>query len=461
MISFLKRWNTEGGYRQVLVIAFPLILSTGTMTIQHFVDRMFLSWYSTEAIAAAMPAGLLNFTIMSLFIGISSYVSTFIAQYYGAGQYHRIGVAVWQGIYVSLIGGIVLLLLIPMAQSIFEFVGHAPLVRDNEIVYFRILCIGGIPSIASAAISGFFAGRGKPWPVLWVNVISTAVNLVFDYLLIFGKLGFPELGIRGAGIATLMASVVSFCLFVLLISVRRYREKYRILKSWKPEKDLLVRLLRFGTPAGMQFMVDMAGFTIFILLVGRLGTSILAATNIAFNINSLAFMPMMGAGTAVSVLVGQYLGKNKPGLAQYSTYSGFHLTFIYMLTIAVSYVIIPDIFIIPFISKTDPEGFNEIYRLIIVLLRFIAVYSLFDTMNIIFSSAIKGAGDTRFVMFMIMFLTPFVLVIPTYFAVIVFNRGLMFTWVIASSYVICLGLGFFIRFLGGKWKSMRVIEKAE
>jgi MATE family multidrug resistance protein len=455
-----NRWNHEGGYRQVFVIAFPLILSTGAMTIQHFVDRVFLSWYSTEAIAAAMPAGILNFTIMSFFIGTASYVSTFIAQYYGAGQYHRIGSILWQGLYVSLFGGLVLFLLIPFARPIFAIVGHDTLVQFYEIEYFQILCIGGFPGIASATISGFFSGRGKPWPVMWVNTISTAANLGFDYILIFGKLGFPEMGIKGAGIATVVASIISLFVYVVIISSKIHRAKYRTLKAWKPDKKLLLRLLRFGVPSGLQFLLDMTGFTVFILLVGRLGTVSLAATNIAFNINSLAFMPMIGAGIAVSVLVGQYLGKNEPRLAQYSVYSGFHMTFLYMLSIAAAYVIIPDLFIMPFITKTDPEGFVEIHRLIVVLLRFVAVYSIFDTMNIIFASAIKGAGDTRFVMFMIMILTPFILIIPTYIAVVIFKFGLMISWLIASAYVISLGLAFFFRFLGGKWKTMRVIESA-
>ena len=90
----------EGGYRQILLIAFPLILSTGSWSLQHFVDRMFLAWYSPAALAASTPAGILNYTLMSLFIGTAGYVSTFVAQYIGAGRDERIGPTVWQGLYV-------------------------------------------------------------------------------------------------------------------------------------------------------------------------------------------------------------------------------------------------------------------------------------------------------------------------------------------------------------------------
>ena len=118
MGAFLRiksRWYGDGGYGEVLRIALPLIVSTGAWSVQHFVDRMFLTWYSPEAIAASMPAGILNFTITCIFIGTASYVGTFVAQYYGARQYERCGPSLWQCIYIALIGGVVMVTLIPMA----------------------------------------------------------------------------------------------------------------------------------------------------------------------------------------------------------------------------------------------------------------------------------------------------------------------------------------------------------
>ena len=460
-MQYLKdRWNVEGGYRQVLVIAIPLILSTATWSVQHFVDRMFLSWYSPESIAAAMPAGMVHFSVVSIFMGTAGYVSTFVAQYYGAKRYDRIGPALWQGVYISLIGGLVLLSVIPLAAPIFSLVGHDPLVQKDEVVYFQILCLGGGFYIASYALSGFYSGRGKTWPVMWVNTFTTAVNLILDYALIFGHWGFPEMGIKGAGVATVLAGVFSFLAFLVLLASEDNNKIYHSIKGWRPQKDLFNRLLRFGFPSGMQFFLEMAGFTGFVLLVGRLGITSLAATNIAFNINTLAFMPMIGGGIAISVLVGQYLGAEKPDLAQTSVYSGFHMAFVYMASIAAAYALVPDIFVAPFSLNADPQRFTEIYSFSVILLRFVAVYSLFDTMNIIFCSAIKGAGDTRFVMFATVILTLCVLVIPTYLAIVVFKYGLTVAWILASAYVILLGVVFCLRFRGGKWKTMRVIEQA-
>jgi MATE family multidrug resistance protein len=459
MQSFNSRWNRVAGYREVLVIAIPLILSTASWSVQHFVDRMFLAWYSPETIAAAMPAGMLNFSMVSIFMGTAGYVSTFVAQYYGARRFDRIGPALWQGVYMSLIGGLLILIAIPFAVPIFKLVGHSPRVQQHEIEYFRILCLGSFFYIGSFALSGFFSGRGKTWPVMWVNVFTTIVNLVLDYALIFGRWGLPELGIKGAGIATVAAGVFSFFLFIAILAGGNTNRTYHSIKGWRFDRELFMRLLRFGFPSGVQFFLEMTGFTGFVLVVGRLGTASLAATNIAFNINTLAFMPMIGFGIAISVLVGQYLGADKPGLAQSAAYSGFHLTLVYMCAIAAAYVFVPDIFVAPFAHNADPQTFSEIYQYSVVLLRFVAVYSIFDAMNIIFCSAIKGAGDTRYVMFVSVLLSIFVLIVPVYLVIEVLEYGLMYAWVLATAYVSLLGVIFYIRFLGGKWKSMRVIEQ--
>jgi MATE family multidrug resistance protein len=200
------------------------------------------------------------------------------------------------------------------------------------------------------------------------------------------------------------------------------------------------------------------GITIFILLVGRLGTLELAATNIAFNINVLAFMPMIGFGMAVMTLVGQYQGKGRPDLSERSVYSGFHLTYIYMVSIAAAYVFVPDIFLWPFAVKADLASFTPIRELTVVLLRFVAVYCLFDTMNIIYSSGIKGAGDTRFVMLMMFVFSLVGLAIPTYVTLVVLDMGIYSAWTVLTIYIIVLSFAFLLRFLSGKWKSMSVIE---
>ena len=127
-------------------------------------------------------------------------------------------------------------------------------------------------------------------------------------------------------------------------------------------------------------------------------------------------------------------------------------------SIAVAYVLFPELFMWPFSAKADPVTFSQLEGTIKVLLRFITVYCLFDTMNIVCASGIKGAGDTRYVMMIVFVASLFLLALPTYIALIIFNRGLYTAWTIITIYIIIVSLIFLFRFLGGKWKSMRVIE---
>ena len=443
----------------MLTLAIPLVLSMGSVAIMLFVDRVFLTWYSSEAVAASMPAGMLNFALMTLFIGTAGYTSTFVAQYQGAGRYQRIGPTVWQGIYISLIGGVVLLTLIPFAAPFFRFVGHEAAIVENEIAYFRILCLGATPAIASAAVAGFFSGRGRTWPVMWVNVTATAINAAMDYALIFGHWGFPELGIRGAAVATIIASGVQIIVYLALLSRHENNVRYRSFAGWRFERTLFARLVRFGLPNGAQFFLEMIGFSVFILLMGRLGTIPLAAVNVSMNISTLAFLPMIGVGIAVSVLVGQSLGRNRADLAERSVYSGAHMAFIYMATMSALFVFAPDIFLKPFAARADAQSFAEIRSIAIVALRFVAVFSLLDTLNIMLSSALKGAGDTRYIMFVVLLASAFALVLPSYVAMVMFDADIVVGWTILTVFIIVVGFAFLIRFLGGKWKSMRVIEE--
>ncbi len=453
------RWSTGGGYKDILTIAFPLILSTSSWSLQHFVDRMFLAWYSREAIAASTPAGILNYTLMSPFIGTAGYVSTFVAQYAGAGRQDRIGPCVWQGLYIALVGGLGMALLIPVAEPLFRLIGHSPAVQRHEIAYFSLLCLGAFPAIACSALAGFFSGRGQTWPVMWANLVATAVNIVLDYLLIFGMGRVPEMGIAGAAIATNIAMAASLLVYGVLVLRQGNDRRFHILRGWRLDPALCCRIVRFGLPSGVQFFIDLSGFTVFLLIVGRLGTESLAATNIAFNINTLAFMPMIGLGMAVSVLVGQHLGRDDPAMAEQCTSSGLHITLLYMGTVALLYVLLPGWFLAPFAVHAENGGTDGILRLSVVLLRFVALYSVFDVLSIVYAAALKGAGDTRFVMIMIGGLSGGVLILPTYVAVEQYGAGILTAWAIATAYVSCLGVAFYLRFRTGRWKAMRVIEQ--
>lgn len=454
-------WNGAGGGRAVLRMALPLIFSTGAYTLQMFIDRVFLMWYSSDAMAGAMYAGMFAYTIYSVLSGTAMYVNTFVAQYDGSGQHGRVGPSVWQGIYFSIFAGIFMAALAPFSSTFVHWAGHEQSVQAHETIYMRILMLGSMPALISAALSCFYTGRGRMWTVMWVDIASAVFNLVFDYLLIFGHCGFPRWGVAGAAWATVGANVFAVILYLLLMWRPAYHQQYAI-AAWRFDRELFMRLMRFGLPSGLHFMLDMIGFTLFLTFIGRIDALSLTATAMAFQINTLAFMPMVGFSTAVSTLVGQALGANKPELAVRSTWSATYMTMLYMFAIAAGYWLVPGLFMYPFAAQASAVEFAQVAPIVRTLLLFVAFYCLFDTGNLIFSAAIKGAGDTRFVMIVTVAMSFLILVIPSYLAIRFLSgtKALYGAWAAATAYVCILAVIFLLRFLQGKWKSMRVIEVA-
>jgi MATE family multidrug resistance protein len=458
ILSFRGRWAAPSGYREVLALAGPLILSTGTMTLQQFINRMFLSWYSPEALAASLPSGTLAFTMLCFFIGTASYANTFVAQYHGAGQPQRIAAAVWQAVYLALFATAVTIPLALTGRWVFALAGHAPGVVTQEVIYFQILVCGGGFGILSSAVSAFFTGRGLTRTVMTVNIVTALLNVVLDYVLIFGHGGLPELGIAGAAYGSVLSSAVGAVLFVALFLGGPDRRTYGVWAARGFDRELFGRLLRFGAPSGLHFMLDLLGWSLFVIFVGRLGVRELGATNLAFQINSLVFMPMIGMAIATATLVGQRLGEGRDDLAARVTWSSFHLTFIYMAGFAALYLLMPRVFLAPFGAHADPAEFAALADMATVMLAFVALYSLFDGVNLIFSAALKGAGDTVFIMVTSAGLGLGLMVLPTWLVCRTGHGNIWLAWGFLSLFIIALAGCYLARFLRGKWRTMRVTE---
>jgi MATE family multidrug resistance protein len=451
-------WRAPGGGRELLAIAYPLILSNMSFTVQISVDRMFLTWYSREAVAGAAASMFAVWTLMGLFIATGEYVTTFIGQYYGAGRPRRIGPAVWQGIYFSILAGGLCAALSPLAGPVFAAAGHDPAVRVHEVTYARVLLAGALPVILMATLASFFSGRGRTRTVLVVNILATLVNVVLDYLWIFGHGGFPRAGVAGAALATVASQVFGAVAYLALVLRRTYRDAFATLEGWRPEPALLLRLLRFGLPSGMQFSFEIGAFALFMVIVGRLGTDPLAATAIAFNLNAIVFVPMLGLGLAVSSLVARHLGGDDAAAAERVVYSALALSMVYMIVCGMAYLLLPELLLGPYAAGADPQAFAPVARVATVLLRFVAVYSIFDMMNVIFGAGLKGAGDTTYPVATVIVVAWTVMLVPAYVGCTLFGRGVYFAWTAASGYVFCVGLLLMRRFRQGRWRTMRVIE---
>jgi MATE family multidrug resistance protein len=446
--------------REVLLLAFPMVISTASTTILQFTDRLFLTNYSQDALAASLPAGIMQWTMMSFFFGVAMYVNTFVAQYQGAQRPRRIGVAVWQGILLGLIASPFILATIPLAPIIFRMAGHPEAVQAMEVTYFQIVTLGTPAQLISIAISAFYSGRGNTRAVMYVNTFIACLNGVLAYAWINGNLGSQSWGIAGAGWSTTLSYWVGAAIWLTLFLQKKYRDEYGTWPAKLYDRDLFRRLLRFGAPQGLQFLAEVGGFSIFMLIVGNLGSLELAASTLALNVNMLAFMPALGIAIATETLVGQRLGENNPDLASRSTWSAFALAVAYTSALAFIFFFFGEwLLVLHGRDSKDPESFLQLKEMTVTLLKFVAAYCLFDSANIVFSFAIKGAGDTKFVL-----KTTFIMsglpVVAAWVGTRYFGLGIQWCWIALTGWILALGVIYVLRFLSGKWRTMRVIEHA-
>lgn len=447
-----------GSLRELLRVAIPMVLSSGSLSLMHIIDRIFLTWYSTDAMAASLPAGTFHWTVMSILIGTATYANTFVAQYDGAGRNDRVAASVWQSIYLSAVGGVLFMGFIPLSGILFSLIGHDPEVSVLEARYFSILCVGTLPLVMSMALSCFYSGRGETHIVMLVNFLIAAVNIVLDYLMIFGKGPFPAMGIAGAAWATNIAYVAGTLAFIVLLARPREAHEYHFWKNRGFDRDLFRQMLRYGLPTGLQWFAEVTGFSLFIFLVGAIGKIELAASSLAFNLNSLAFIPMFGFGTAVMTLVGKRIGERRPELAVRTTWLAAAVGSGYMTFFAMIYLFLPQVILYPYSIHSNQEEFATLSAVTTSLLRFVALYSFFDGLAIIFGSAVRGAGDTRFSLIFTFTAAWTIMVLPTFIGRITGTGTLNSAWWACAAYVTTVGIGFMLRFRAGHWKSMRVIE---
>jgi len=452
--------NATNSYRDVWRVSMPLVVTMSATVVMTFTDRVFLANYSIDAIAAALPAGITAFVFLAFFADTAGYSNVIIAQYTGAGALQRVGRAMWQGIYFSLIAWLIMVGLSLCARPLFQFVGHAAEVQQLEVIYFRVLCLGSGIHIVGMSLSSFYTGRGATRPVMIIYIIGMLINVPLDYALINGVWIFPELGILGAGLATVFSWTVVTALLAVIVFTRENDRVFKVLKNYHFNSDLFRRLLRFGVPSALQFSLDVFAFLFFVLMVGRIGKAELAVTNIAISLDSVSFRPLMGFALGTSTLVGQALGRNRPDQAVGAAKATMVIAAGYISVLVLLYVFVPQPLLDLFRSRdVCPEDFAVIKGMGVVVLRFVAAYLLLDGLYMISTAVLKGAGDTKFIMWSMGLLSLFGMILPIYIGIEVFGMGLYYAWGCTVFFLCQLAALTTWRFSQGKWKTMRVIEE--
>ena len=445
----------QASLRELWVLSYPLIVTMAAHVVMQFVDRMFLAWYSPEALAACVPAGVLAMTSGALFMGLASYTSVFISQYHAKKKFASVTVSLWQGIFLALLSWGILASCTPLGNGLIRLFNHGADVTPLEIKYFTILNLLGGVVIVNNVLSCFFSGRGKTLIPMYVALIGNAVNVVLDYVLIFGKFGLTPKGIEGAAWGTILSAAVMLLIYIGLMLRTPTRRTFRITQLAGFYKPVFSKLVRFGGPNGFGFMMDFLSFTLFTFMVGNIDVISLEASNIVMSMQPVVFTVILGLGGGIQILVSKYQGLKRPDLSVRVVKQACKLGFSYALLIGLTFFFAAPLLVKLFIAPSSPNA-AEIAAKTYPLMKLISCFVIFDAAYLIFGEAIRGAGDTKFYMRVMTYCAWGLLVPGTWVLVYQLRASVFAVWSWLTFYAALTAVFMLVRFLRGKWKSIEI-----
>jgi MATE family multidrug resistance protein len=436
---------------ELLTLAAPTVAQMLSYTLMQFVDTLMLSRVGLTEATAGGNAGLFSFSVISLGVGVLFVVNTLASQSFGRREFAECGRFLWQGIWFALFASGFFVALIPAAEHVFVWMGHEPRLAADEGIYLRITLAGSVFKLLGVAFGQFLLATDRPGSVLLSTLAGVSVNALAAWMLIFGHGGMPRLGIAGSAWGQNIGVVVESAVLLWFILHGNGRRLYNVL-DFALRREQMLTLLRIGIPSGVQIVADVLAWSLFgMWVMGQFGTAAMAAQTYMMRYMVVSFMPAFGVGTAVTALVGRYIGRGEPDVAAARARLGFTLTAIYMLTCGIVFYLGRYSFIRLFDS--DPE----VLRIGATMLVFAAVYQFFDALYIVYNGALRGAGDTFVPAVATGVLCWGITVFGGYATAKFFPRfGPAGPWSVATGYGVILGLFMYRRFARGGWRSIHL-----
>jgi MATE family multidrug resistance protein len=322
----------ETSLKYMLKLAGPMIITTISFTIMQFVDRLMVSRLGTEALAAILPAGFISFIPASFVVGVYASIATFVSQSLGRGETKDCSSYCWQAIYMGLAySAVVLAIMWPAAPWVFGLLGHEPEVVGMEVIYLRIMLYANAVGVFVWASNQFFMGIHRPIIMMYAALVGQVVNVAANYILIFGKLGFPAMGIAGAGWGTFVGIAVGAGIRMAMFLGGDVNRDFQSRRTTKFDSGKVGDLLKVGLPAGVELMLNVAFWgAILFWLVGKFGKEALAATSAVLSCTHVSIMPVVGLKIALSAAVGKSIGGDRKDVAVKQTGVCLRVALIYM-----------------------------------------------------------------------------------------------------------------------------------
>ncbi len=467
-----ERWRDV---RAVWTLAWPTVITMTSYTLMQFVDSLMVAQVGMAELAAQGNGGVWSWAPTSFLVGVVTLVNTYVSQSLGAGRAHDAAKYGWSGLWIALLSWV--LVMLPLAfigvPALFTAMDHAPNVERMETQYAAILLGGGIVTLGAKAMSNFFFGIHRPKVVTLAAIAGNVVNVLANFVLIYGESGLPTLGlpgipgthaygVPGAAVATLLGTAVEFLIpFAVFLGPRLHAE-LGTRTEWRPCWRMVSGLVRTGIPSGLQFSNEMVCWAIFMsVLVGRFGTDHLAAGWSVLRFMHMSFMPAVGFSIATASLVGRAIGAKRPDDAVRYTHAAVTIALAWMTVWGITMYLFraPMVGMFAGGAQSTPEEVARVISIGSTLMICAAVFQTFDALGIVYSGALRGAGDT---------LVPGVVTVVLSWGIIVAGGWALVVWmpewesvgpwVGATAYIILSGIFMAWRFERGPWRAITLLD---
>ena len=421
-------------------------------TLMQFIDTWMLTHVGTRVNepTAGSNGGMLAFSVISLGMGTLWVVNTLVSQSFGRKDFAACGRYLWQGIWFSVAFSMLLLPALPFVSLVFKAAGHREELIRLETLYLQIMLGGSAMKLIGTACSQFLLAVDRPNAVMTSTIIGISANVVAAWAMIFGHFGFSRMGVAGSAWGQNVGVFVEMSCCIFFVTRPALRKTYNV-RDWKPRLAALWTLLRVGIPSGVQLLAEVLAWSLFAIgVMSVFGTNVMAANTFIFRFMSVSFMPAYGISVAVTALVGRDLGKGDPDSARRRADLAFAVAAAYMLCCGLLFFLGRNVLMGLF--TTDPV----VLRVGAMLLVFAAIYQFFDAMCIIYSGALRGAGDTAIPALTTASLCWGITVLGGYVVARFRTQwGAAGPWTAASIYGVIVGMFVMVRFRGGQWKAIQ------
>ncbi|TCZ76504.1 MATE family efflux transporter [Paenibacillus albiflavus] len=437
-------------WRNVLILALPSFMSFFAQTAIGTVNLILVGHLGALNIAIVGVVNIIMYNGFAIFSGVSHTVNYLVAQDYGAKDIKTAIKRTYLALYLSLFIAVFLFAVgYFFSGTILGWTGGSTaLVHEGEYylqIRFYALALG----MVSFMFHGFLRGVGDTRTSMILSIISNVMILFFAYALTYGQFGFPELGLNGSAYAILIGEFTGFILALYVFFIHFNKKFHTLVKVAIKLRELKLIVIESFKLGMQEFSMSFAMF-IFTVFVARLGTEALAANEVALNVMSFGFMPAFAFGTTATILVGQEIGRQQPLKARRAGTDVMVLGSIFLLVLGTFELIFAkDIAML--YNSTDPY----VYETAALLIQISAYLQLFDGFLNFYAGALRGMGETSFLLRMSLITNWCVFVPLAYVLIFVCGLGSIGAWISLYTYLAVIGLAFMYRFYKSDWSSIR------